>query len=390
MCGIFGVISNKKIYQNHLKILADNARQRGKDSSGFIEYDGNAYKISRFDLDLKKTIKKSNPESKIILGHSRLVTNSMIDNQPLLKHNICVIHNGIITNFQKLYEEYEFRQNLKSDTEIIADLINYYLKKNINLNFVIKSTLAKIQGSASCVVQLLDKGKIILFSNNGSLYYGKKNNCIYISSEFFSLNKVNCEDIKQIHDPVVLNVPVLKHKIKVTDTKVARKNLVPEITRYSENESLLIYKYNQTKRCNKCILPYNFPYISFDNKGVCNFCNNYEKKYKNFNHNRHWDFKELLKKYLDNKNEIKCIFPLSGGRDSCYGLHLIVKEMGIKPVTFTYDWGLVTDLARRNISRISSILNVENIIVADNIKKKKILYKKKCYRVVKKTTSWNG
>ena len=44
--------------------------------------------------------------------------------------------------------------------------------------------------------------------------------------------------------------------------------------------------------------------------------------------------KKILVKILDNyknKNDnIDCIFPLSGGRDSCYGLHLAVKELGVK------------------------------------------------------------
>ncbi|GAB3468061.1 hypothetical protein GCM10011496_14520 [Polaromonas eurypsychrophila] len=43
----------------------------------------------------------------------------------------------------------------------------------------------------------------------------------------------------------------------------------------------------------------------------------------------------------------------------------------MKPVTYTYDWGMVTDLGRRNISRMSAKLGVENIIVADDITKKR-------------------
>ena len=58
-------------------------------------------------------------------------------------------------------------------------------------------------------------------------------------------------------------------------------------------------------------------------------------------------------------------------RDSCYALHLIVNELGLRPVTYTYDWGMVTDLGRRNISRMCSELGVENIIVADDITKKR-------------------
>lgn len=43
----------------------------------------------------------------------------------------------------------------------------------------------------------------------------------------------------------------------------------------------------------------------------------------------------------------------------------------MKPITYTYDWGMVTDLGRRNISRMCSKLNVENIIVAADIHKKR-------------------
>ena len=67
----------------------------------------------------------------------------------------------------------------------------------------------------------------------------------------------------------------------------------------------------------------------------------------------------------------ECIVPFSGGRDSCYALHLIVNELELRPVTYTYDWGMVTDLGRRNISRMCADLGVENIIVAADIAKKR-------------------
>ena len=59
------------------------------------------------------------------------------------------------------------------------------------------------------------------------------------------------------------------------------------------------------------------------------------------------------------------------GRDSSYGMHLIVRELGMNPIAYTYDWGMVTDLGRRNISRVCAELGVENIIVAADITKKR-------------------
>ena len=385
MCGIFAIISNTDINLNDLSILADNARQRGKDSSGFLEYDGFKYSIKRYDKDLKKSIKNINKKSKIIIGHSRLVTNSMNDNQPVFKHNISVIHNGIIVNFEKLFKEFKFKKDLKIDTEIIVELINFFLNQSNDLKYVVNSVLSVIEGSASCVAHLVKLGKLILFSNNGSLYWGKKNKNYYISSEFFSLKKINCNEIKKVNNLVIFDVPLTEYEIFVKDYKIQRKNLVPDISISRINEKLLNYKINKTKRCTKCILPTNFPFIIFDNDGVCNYCKNYKKKYHDFNQDyEKQKFLKILENYKDVNNNISCAFPLSGGRDSCYGLHLAVKELGLKPITFTYDWGLVTDLARRNISRMCSTLNVENIIVADNIKKKRSYIRKNVLAWLKK------
>jgi hypothetical protein len=110
------------------------------------------------------------------------------------------------------------------------------------------------------------------------------------------------------------------------------------------------------------------PFIKFDEQGVCNYCKNY--KSRNTPKPKEELF-ELVKPYRRNGNELDCIVPFSGGRDSCYGLHLIVEELKMKPVTYTYDWGMVTDLGRRNISRMCSQLGVENIIVAADISLKR-------------------
>ena len=63
--------------------------------------------------------------------------------------------------------------------------------------------------------------------------------------------------------------------------------------------------------------------------------------------------------------------PYSGGRDSTFTLHMIKKVLGLNPIAFTYDWGMVTDLARRNIARVCGKLGVENIIIAADIVKKR-------------------
>ena len=121
-----------------------------------------------------------------------------------------------------------------------------------------------------------------------------------------------------------------------------------------------IDRISQLRRCAKCLLPVTFPFIEFDEKDVCNICNNYKIK------NQPRPIENLFKlvdKYRGKNGEPDCIVPFSGGRDSTYTLHLVKNVLKLNPIAFTYDWGMVTDLARRNIARVCSKLGVENIIV---------------------------
>ena len=134
---------------------------------------------------------------------------------------------------------------------------------------------------------------------------------------------------------------------------------------------MLIYpfdKVSRLKRCTKCVLPETFPYIFFDKKGVCNYCNNY---IPNKRSNSLGELYDLVEPYRKTSNKPNVLVPFSGGRDSTYSLHVIKKELGLNPITYTYDWGMVTDLARRNIARTCGKLGVENIIVAADIRKKR-------------------
>ncbi len=203
--------------------------------------------------------------------------------------------------------------------------------------------------------------------NNGSLYLGKAQDGVCFSSEKFPLDQIGCRDIKQIREEaIVLDLPIVAD-IQITDNNQRTHDLIPAFKSIAAEEKQLLYPQPNLRRCTRCILPETMPYISFDPDGVCNYCHHYtprnvpKPKEELFN---------LVEKYR-RTGQTDCIVPFSGGRDSCYGLHLIVKELKMSTVTYTYDWGMVTDLGRRNISRMCAALGVENIIVADDIDKKR-------------------
>ena len=83
MCGIFGVITNNKVNEQKLKTLVNHSKQRGKDSSGLIYIENDTYQVNRADYDIDKLLSKVKPyKSSIVLGHSRLITNGLGDNDP--------------------------------------------------------------------------------------------------------------------------------------------------------------------------------------------------------------------------------------------------------------------------------------------------------------------
>ncbi len=370
MCGIFGTISKNKINSKKLKILVKHSLQRGKDSSGLIYFRSDTFNIIRADFEITKLLPTIDyKDSKIIVGHSRLITNGLSDNQPVVRKKIAGVHNGIVVNEKEIWDNISLQRELIIDSETIIAIAEEYLSKNNNLEELSNEILSKCKGVIACALILPTFGKLLLFSNNGSLYIGESNSDIYFASERYGLDLIECKNIRQIINTFeLIDIPSSNNDFKIIDFKDRKENLIPEFIYNSQQYNLLKYQKTNLKRCKKCVLPETMPFIKFDNDGICNYCNNY--KLRNVPKPKEELF-NLVEPYRRKGKELDCIVPFSGGRDSCYGLHLIVEELKMKPVTYTYDWGMVTDLGRRNISRMCSKLGVENIIVAADISLKR-------------------
>jgi N-acetyl sugar amidotransferase len=94
--------------------------------------------------------------------------------------------------------------------------------------------------------------------------------------------------------------------------------------------------------------------ITFDEKGVCDHCNDF---YTNVLPNWHTDDRgrkdldevvDKIKKDGEGK-DFDCILGMSGGVDSSYLLHLAVTQLGLKPLVFHVDGGWNSELAVHNI-----------------------------------------
>jgi len=360
------------------------------------------------------------------IGHSRLVTNGYEqddkNNQPVSRNGYVVIHNGIIVNQTDLWKEYKSERRMSDlDSELIPVIISYHVSNGINIGGAIGKLFSEIYGMSNIAMLSSLHKNLFLATNNGSLYYidDSKGSFFVFASERFILEQLikkhklpySPESIRQLTSNTqmsielscdtaiisqignrILNFTDQEHPleiINIKDDSVSKRIYINTSLEHEVKkvDQLFIDFYEarkaiitNLKRCTYCILPETFPFISFNDKGVCNYCNNYEKQViKSRNElNRITDF------YRRSDGNAECLIPFSGGRDSSYALHYVAKELGLKPIAFSYDWGMLTDLARRNQARMCGKLGVEHILVSADIRKKRANIRKNVLAWLKK------
>lgn len=106
------------------------------------------------------------------------------------------------------------------------------------------------------------------------------------------------------------------------------------------------------------------PGIVFDDNGVCDHCSGFRE---NVLPNWHPDAEshaalgQVIKdiRAKGKGKEFDCILGMSGGLDSSYMLHLIVKEYGLRPLVFHVDGGWNSDIAVNNIQMLIDKLGLD-------------------------------
>ena len=173
MCGIFGIVSKQPIHRTKLDLLALRSERRGKDSSGLVKIADGECVVVRSDQRLT-TLRRTFPigTSRLVFGHSRLVTNGTKDNQPVVRDGIVVVHNGIVVNHAEIWPILGAEPHLDVDTEVIAAIIASHLSQGGDLSKAADKVFELCDGVISCLCLIPAQGKLLAFSNNGSLFKG--------------------------------------------------------------------------------------------------------------------------------------------------------------------------------------------------------------------------
>lgn len=89
--------------------------------------------------------------------------------------------------------------------------------------------------------------------------------------------------------------------------------------------------------------------ISFDENGVCDACNNSERKNKVYNwEDRERELTELCDQFRKTDGSYDCLVPGSGGKDSVYAAHILKYKYNMHPLTVTWAPHLYTPWGWKN------------------------------------------
>lgn len=122
------------------------------------------------------------------------------------------------------------------------------------------------------------------------------------------------------------------------------------------------------KKCIKCGLPETYETIEFDSNDICNICNQHNFKSGNVDwSSRKLMLDDIVEKYRG-KYEYDCILPFSGGKDSTFTLHYLLKEYNIKPLVIQFNHGFMRSTLLQNNERTFKQLGVDVLTFTPNWK----------------------
>ena len=179
MCGIVGYIGRKSA----LPIIIEGLKRleyRGYDSAG-ISIINEQKQIKTFKKagkvkDLEHLIDLNIYQGSIGIGHTRWATHGEpndINAHPhySMDERVLIVHNGIIENYKAIKkklssEGYIFKTD--TDTEILADLINFNYKRTNSFEKAVQLALVEVEGTYGIACLCKDEPDKMIVARNGS------------------------------------------------------------------------------------------------------------------------------------------------------------------------------------------------------------------------------
>lgn len=133
------------------------------------------------------------------------------------------------------------------------------------------------------------------------------------------------------------------------------------------------------KYCTRCVYPLVAVNLHVDEEGVCSACRvaeQFSQLSDDFWKKRKDKFEQIIEEARkNNQSDYDCIIPVSGGKDSYYQAHVIVKEYGLKPLLVTYHGNNYLPEGDYNRDRMRHVFDADHLVFGPSVEVLKKLNK---------------
>ena len=192
MCGIVAYVGKEKSAEFLIKKLK-KLEYRGYDSAGFAWLEKNEIKTLKKSGNIQNLLNEIKPENKIetAISHTRWATHGEPNETNAHPHlsinkNWAIVHNGIIENFAKIKEKFNFKTKSETDTEVVAQLLEFSRAKTIN-DFI--DVFSCVEGSfAICALNKQQQNTLFLAKEKSPLYVAENSGDFLVASDPICFN----------------------------------------------------------------------------------------------------------------------------------------------------------------------------------------------------------
>ncbi|MEY8096479.1 glutamine--fructose-6-phosphate transaminase (isomerizing) [Falsihalocynthiibacter sp. S25ZX9] len=196
MCGIIGVLGHHEVAPLLVEALK-RLEYRGYDSAGIATVDNGVLDRRRAVgklVNLSDLLVHEPLAGKAGIGHTRWATHgapTVGNAHPHKAGPVCVVHNGIVENFQELRRELSdagYRFDSETDTETIALLTQSYMDGGMDAITAAKSTIGRLEGAFGLCFLFEGQGDLLIAARKGSpLAIGHGDGEMFIGSDAIAL-----------------------------------------------------------------------------------------------------------------------------------------------------------------------------------------------------------
>ncbi|MCC6653236.1 MAG: glutamine--fructose-6-phosphate transaminase (isomerizing) [Candidatus Eisenbacteria bacterium] len=178
MCGIVGYVGHRDC----LPILIEGIKRleyRGYDSAGVAVEDGTGLKVVKSAgkiRNLEQKLQQGPPVGTFGIAHTRWATHGEPNDLNAHPHvdekcTVALVHNGIIENYGTLKAALEAEGHVfrtETDTEVLAHLIEKYLRKGLKLERAVGEALEDVEGTYGIAVMCESEPGTVVGARHGS------------------------------------------------------------------------------------------------------------------------------------------------------------------------------------------------------------------------------